>query len=392
MGFSNPVLVIIVLFVIMISSALIFPSSFGYSDSKQWRIVFPEGASSNKNAQFIMPITPLYEGDIVLFVNEDSTSVVIASGTPSDPNYGKIFQSGTMKKTGLFKVFSLKPGTYQFFDLIHPWMQGQFVVHEKQALVDELTTNKSSYDDGQIIQITGTVTKKLPNQHVAIKIYAVNGDVVGLHQVPVSFDNTFSVSHTAGGLMNKGQYYVDAIYGDHITQTTFDFNGIIKIQPKIEYAKTEKINYFAGEEITLNGKVSQKIGDSKVMMRLVGPSGMTTVDGWYHVLSDGTFWTFWSFDSGMEQGIYKIQASYEGYPYESSFRFNGPQISEPLVVTPSPPQIPEPAFVSPNPPQTVQEMPPWVKQIARWFGEDLITEDEFSTAIQFLVRLGIIKV
>ncbi len=210
--------------------------------------------------------------------------------------------------------------------------------------------------------------------------------------MPVKSDNTFSVSHTAGGLMNKGQYYVDTIYGDHITQTTFDFNGIIKIPAKIEYAKTEKINYFAGEKITLNGKVSQKIGDSKVMMRLVGPSGMTTVDGWYHVVPDGTFWTFWSFDSGMEQGIYKIQASYEGYPYESSFRFNGAQISEPLVVTPSPAQIPEPAVVTPNPPQTVEEMPPWVKQIARWFGEDLITEDEFSTAIQFLIRLGIIKV
>ena len=392
MVFINPVLVIMIVLVVMISSGLIFSSSYAYSDSKQWRIVFPEGASSNTNAQFVMPITPLYEGDRVLFVNEDSTSVVIASGIPTDSDYGKIFQSGTMKKTGLFEVFSLKPGTYQFFDLLHPWMQGKFVVHEKQALVDELTTNKSSYDNGQIVKVSGTVTKKVPGQQVTIKIFAVNGDVVGIYQIPVRSDNTFTVSHTVGGtLMNKGQYYVDAIYDGHITQTTFSFNGIIKIPAKIEYANTERIDYFAGEEITLHGKVSHKVGDSNVMMRLVGPSGLSTVDAWYDVAPDGTFWTFWSFDSGMEQGIYKIQARYDGYPYESSFRFNGAQIAEPSVVRPSAAPISEPVSAEAKPTQTVEEFPPWVKQIARWFGEDLITEDEFATAIEFLVRLGIIR-
>ena len=39
-----------------------------------------------------------------------------------------------------------------------------------------------------------------------------------------------------------------------------------------------------------------------------------------------------------------------------------------------------------------QTLPDWVKNNAKWWGDDLISDDEFISALEFLVKKGIIRV
>ena len=41
---------------------------------------------------------------------------------------------------------------------------------------------------------------------------------------------------------------------------------------------------------------------------------------------------------------------------------------------------------------SVQEIPSWIKNTAKWWSEDSVTDDEFLSALEFLVKSGIIRI
>ena len=94
-----------------------------------------------------------------------------------------------------------------------------------------VSTDKPSYADGEVIMVTGEVRDRYTGLQVSIVMIAPNDNRVGIAQVDVNDDKTFSHDFRAGGLMTmEGTYTVEVQYGvtSNSADTTFEFAGVAK--------------------------------------------------------------------------------------------------------------------------------------------------------------------
>ncbi|MCV0430627.1 PEFG-CTERM sorting domain-containing protein [Nitrosopumilus sp.] len=90
-----------------------------------------------------------------------------------------------------------------------------------------VTTDKSSYSEGDTILVTGEV-KDLYGVPVSVIVTSSNGSIVAIAQVAVGADKKFSTEITAGGTMRtEGTYTVTVQYGNEnrTAATSFEFGG-----------------------------------------------------------------------------------------------------------------------------------------------------------------------
>ncbi|AFS80222.1 hypothetical protein NKOR_01580 [Candidatus Nitrosopumilus koreensis AR1] len=91
-----------------------------------------------------------------------------------------------------------------------------------------VTTDKTSYSEGEIIMVTGEVRDLYAGTPVAVMVTSPNGSIVAIDQVTVGADKKFSTEITAGGTMRlSGTYTVVVTYGNEnrVAETTFEFAG-----------------------------------------------------------------------------------------------------------------------------------------------------------------------
>ncbi len=126
-----------------------------------------------------------------------------------------------------------------------------------------VTTDKESYDNGDVVKITGEVKEKLSGFPVSLQVIAANGNLVTVKQVDVNADNKFSAELTAGGGLWKssGIYTVKVLYGteSRTNETTFEFGSSESMIASTQNGPTipiENTNIIIGYEIT-NGEVTK---------------------------------------------------------------------------------------------------------------------------------------
>ena len=92
-----------------------------------------------------------------------------------------------------------------------------------------VTTDKSSYSEGEAILVTGEVRDLYSGTPVSVIIKAPNGNLVSIAQVTVGADKKFSSEATAGGSLMKteGSYTITVQYGtpNRSATTSFEFGG-----------------------------------------------------------------------------------------------------------------------------------------------------------------------
>ena len=74
---------------------------------------------------------------VITWTNTDSTVHTVTSGVPSDNNTGTVFDSDMINPGATYSFIFMKPGTYDYFCSIHPWMTGEVIV------TSTLATNSS---------------------------------------------------------------------------------------------------------------------------------------------------------------------------------------------------------------------------------------------------------
>jgi len=67
-------------------------------------------------------------GESVTWKNEDNASHAITSGTPESTNPGSVFSSGNLGPNGTFTFTFNSEGTYEYFDMVNPWVKGVVTV------------------------------------------------------------------------------------------------------------------------------------------------------------------------------------------------------------------------------------------------------------------------
>jgi len=95
-----------------------------------------------------------------------------------------------------------------------------------------VTTEQSSYQEGDKIVVLGEVREIFAGTPVALRVLAPNGNLVTIEQLDVGNDRTFTTTLTAGGVLwkSQGTYTIMATYGAtganiKTAEATFDFGG-----------------------------------------------------------------------------------------------------------------------------------------------------------------------
>ena len=92
-----------------------------------------------------------------------------------------------------------------------------------------VSTDKSSYVEGDTVMVSGEVKELLSGFPVTLQVIAANGNLVTVQQLEVGSDKMFSTELSAGGSLwkSQGTYTIKVLYGteSRTAQTTFEFAG-----------------------------------------------------------------------------------------------------------------------------------------------------------------------
>ena len=87
-----------------------------------------------------------------------------------------------------------------------------------------LNTDKEAYYDGDVITITGKVTKVISGEEIILQIF-FGKNLIGIDQVSVTQDGEFTKTIRTGGPLwqNEGSVVIKITYGKESTEATFQF-------------------------------------------------------------------------------------------------------------------------------------------------------------------------
>ena len=136
---------VFVLFTIVTGLIAMSPASFAdylhpihsaYADHHSVTITPVSGSGSGPGCEltddgcFSPNTVTVYVGSLMVFSNTDNVKHTFTSGSPSDNEIGKEFNSGMLEPGASFEWTPENVGEFAYFDMIHPWMQGTIIVQE----------------------------------------------------------------------------------------------------------------------------------------------------------------------------------------------------------------------------------------------------------------------
>jgi len=106
---------------------------------------------------FIPSVVNIDVGDTVTFANSKLNPTVIASGNPSDGTDG-IFISGPIGTGLLYSTQFTEAGTFNYFDLVSPWMQGTIVVGDSSSNLFPIADagDNQTVDENSLVVLYGS--------------------------------------------------------------------------------------------------------------------------------------------------------------------------------------------------------------------------------------------
>ena len=135
---------------------------------------------------------------------------------------------------------------------------------------------------------------------------------------------------------------------------------------------TDKLSYNFGDILTINGQGAESYSISIIIL---SPSGEEITELSTFKTSAGEFSTIWIIPSGIEKGMYTIEARDSTQTAQTTFSLGK------LEVKPQPEQSESKAAI-----------PEWIKNNAGWWSEGLIGDSDFVSGIQYLMKEKVIDI
>ncbi len=118
---------------------------------------------------------------------------------------------------------------YKAYALVAILLASVALVSTAQAQTSEVTveTDQASYEAGEDITISGTVTNVQAGQSVLIQVKDPKGALARIEPVTVAADGSWTYTFPSGGplMALSGEYTVSATYRSVTEETTFDFDA-----------------------------------------------------------------------------------------------------------------------------------------------------------------------
>jgi len=156
------------------------------------------------NSCFIPSTVEIDVGGTVTWENTDNAAHTATAGTPQDGPSGH-FDSSLIMSGGSYSVTLDDPGIYDYFCMVHPWMQGQVIVGESDEVVEpiveptpifepeSIVIPESTSEDGAVINAPGSSTPGCEETNSCFLPSTIAIDTGGV----VTWYNTDNAAHTA---------------------------------------------------------------------------------------------------------------------------------------------------------------------------------------------------
>jgi plastocyanin len=204
------------------------------------QVAIPLGAS-NPNTPFSLSPSDLdiQVNDTVTWKNNDAAVHTVTTGKPGLGFDGRV-DSGVIAQGGTFSHTFDKSGVYEYYCLFHPWMTGFVSVGTSTPVPPtgiSVSTDKSVYNNGDTIHISGQVSKFIQNKQVTVWITDSKGTGISASHTETRTGSNFSVDTVASGKLwiPGNNYTVYAQYGTASSVAT----AVIQYEPQ---ALAEKSN------------------------------------------------------------------------------------------------------------------------------------------------------
>jgi len=265
------------------------------------------------------------------------------------------------------------------------------------AFADSISINKQNYDFGDVIIISGKTTYS-EGKFIGLQILNPSkSDIVLIDQFFPQKDGAFTKPYKAQGPKwhENGIYTVKLVYDDQIFEKTFDFKNR-------EISKNETTNPDSTEnKDLLSDGLALESDPTNPKYRVLGfPNPVNSPQYYfdrYNTEKEYKEWFDTTFpDYSISEVVGYPQSRIEGFPdenyppwyyidryfgediYKNWFDFQFPTKSIYVVLG-----YPESFF---------QKVPDWVKNNAKWWSSDLITDSDFLSGITFLINERILIV
>jgi plastocyanin len=108
-------------------------------------------------------------GGLVIFSNTDIVSHTFSSGVPSDDIIGTEFNTGVLAPGDSSEWIPKNAGTFSYFDMVHPWMQGLIIVQggavENPSEVVEETVEEVVEVVEEVVEVVEEVVEVVVESH-----------------------------------------------------------------------------------------------------------------------------------------------------------------------------------------------------------------------------------
>lgn len=203
------------------------------------QVTIPLGAS-NPNTPFSLSPSDLdiSVNDTVTWKNNDAAVHTVTTGKPGLGFDGRV-DSGVIAQGGTFSYTFDKSGVYEYYCLFHPWMTGFVSVGTSTPVPPtgiSISTDKSVYQNGDTIYITGQVSKFVQNKEVTVWITDSKGTGVSASHTETRTGSDFTIDDVASGKLwiPGNNYTIYAQYGAGSSVAT----AVIQYEPQVSVEKT----------------------------------------------------------------------------------------------------------------------------------------------------------
>jgi plastocyanin len=204
------------------------------------QVTIPLGAA-NPNTPFSLSPSAIsiQVNETVTWKNNDNSIHTVTTGNPGVGFDGRI-DSGVITQGGSFSHTFDKIGVYNYYCLFHPWMTGFVSVGTSTSAMPtgiSISTDKSTYHNGDTIQISGKVSKFVQNKQVIVWITDSKGTGVSVSRIETRTGSDFSANVIASGKLwvPGNNYTVYAQYGSSSSIAT----SVIQYEPQAQNLTNE---------------------------------------------------------------------------------------------------------------------------------------------------------
>ncbi len=281
------------------------------------------------------------------------------------------------------------------------------------GVVEDFTTNKSLYYEGDTLYVSGNVSSELEAPGVTIVILDPNRSTfVTLGSATANSDGSFSASLQVGGptWTTYGIYPVQVTSEGSSMEKSIEYSvssttiSSPEPEPISESESTSTPEQTTESKFTTTPEPTSEPESSFVTLKLKIPNFPSldkSPQSYIDIYNNESSYKSW-FDSQFQgASIYNILGYEDSVSIPTWIQNNAEwwatgEISDSVFVTGIEFLLENNIIMISNIPPSENvsedEIPDWIRNNAHWWSQDLISEDEFVNSLKFLIRQGIIVI